>query len=719
MRFHWLLVAGSLVLALAATAGSVESAGKKKERKWKYPEAKRSAVMDDFHGTEVADPYRWLEDADSRETIAWVEAENRVTRKFIDAVPARESIEERMRELWDYPKYGVPQRHGDRYFFTKNDGLQNQSVLYMVESLGGKPRTILDPNKLSEDGTIALTNQAYNRDGTLLAYGLSSSGSDRQEIRIRKIDTGKEFDEVIRWVKFTGIAWKHDSSGFFYNRFPEPGTVPEEDENNFSQVYWHRLGTPQSKDKLIFEMPENKELGFVPFITEDGEYLLLYAYHGTDQRNGIYYRPVESDGEFVKLLEVGEAEFQPVGNAGKRFFFKTDLDAPRGRVVAIDLDHPGRADWKEVLGEQDDVISSAEIVNQQMIIQYMHQAHELLKLFDLEGKLLKEIPLPAIGSIIGLTGRQEDEEMFFGFQSFVYPTAIYRYDFRTGKTIPFRSTEINFDPSGYVTEQVFYRSKDGTRVPMFLTYKKGMKRDGDNHTLLYGYGGFNINLTPSFSVTRLVWLESGGILAVANLRGGSEFGEEWHQAGMLGNKQNVFDDFIAAAEYLIEKRYTRREKLAINGGSNGGLLVTACLLQRPELFGAVVAQVPVTDMLRYQKWTVGRYWVPEYGNAEKSPEDFAFLYAYSPLHNVKKGVDYPPILVTTADTDDRVVPAHAKKFVAALQAADGGKNPILIRVETKAGHGAGKPTTKILEEYSDIYAFLFATLDVKGENSPR
>jgi prolyl oligopeptidase len=678
--------------------------------KWSYPQARKADVVEDYHGTKVPDPYRWLEDPDSPETRAWVEAENRLTREYLDATPLRGEIEARLTALWDYPKYEPPQKKGGRYFFSKNDGLQNQAVLYMVQSLEGEPIEILDPNRLSEDGTAAVTNRAFSEDGKLLAYGLSHSGSDWQEIRIRRVDEGEDFDDVIQWAKFAGIAWKQDNSGFFYNRFPTPGTVPPEDQNNYSRVYWHALGSSQEKDVLVFEIPEQKELGFQPFITDDGTYLVLFVFHGTDERNGIYVRNVESSGEFVRLLEVGESKYQPVGSEGSIFYFLTDLDAPRGRIIAIDLENADRKQWVTILPEGPDVIGSASIVNHQLVIQFLHNAHEKLSVYSLKGEFLNEIELPAMGSIAGITGEPDHTEMFFAFTSFVYPTTIYRYDFEKRMLEPFRQSEIDFDPSAYETKQVFYPSKDGTEVSMFLTHRRDLEPNGDHPTLLYGYGGFNISMTPSFSVSRLVWLERGGVYAQANLRGGSEYGEEWHRAGMLERKQNVFDDFIAAGEWLIDAKYTRRERLGIMGGSNGGLLVTACMLQRPDLFGAVVAAVPVTDMLRYHRWTVGRYWVPEYGNAEENPEHFRFLYAYSPLHNVASGQTYPPTLVTTADTDDRVVPAHGKKFVAALQVADSGKNPILLRVETKAGHGGGKPTSKLIEEAADVYAFLFRNL---------
>ncbi len=699
-------------LLATVTVLALWSVGLKEEEnmKWKYPAARKADVVDDYHGTKVADPYRWMEDPDAPETVAWVEAENRLTRSFIDSIPARQAIERRLKKLWNYPKYGLPRREGDRYFFSKNDGLQNQDVLYWTERLDVGPKELLDPNRLSADGTVALNTASFSRDGRLMAYGLAKSGSDWEELQIREVESSKDYPDKLEWTKFPGVAWKPDGSGFWYNRFPTPGTVPPEDQNNYSRVYWHELGTPQSEDKLVFEMPEKKEWGFSPGITEDGRYLFLFAYHGTDDRNGFYYREAAAESGFVRLLEPGEARFSPVGNVGSTFYFNANLDAPRGRVIAIDLRNPIRSNWKEVIPQGSDVVSSVLLAGGHLLVQTMHNAHELLKIYDLAGNFLRTVELPALGALAGVSGRQQDTEFFFAFTSFVYPTATYRYDFKTEKSELFRASEIDFDASGYVTRQVFFPSKDGTKVSMFLTHRKTITYDGSNPVLLYGYGGFNIPVLPAFSISRLVWLENGGILAVVNLRGGSEYGEEWHQQGMLGNKQNVFDDFIAAAEYLIENGYTRPPKLAINGGSNGGLLVSACLLQRPSLFGAVLAQVPVTDMLRYHKFTVGRYWIPEYGNAEADPEHFKFLYAYSPLHNVKPGVAYPPTLITSADTDDRVVPAHAKKFAASLQAADAGENPILIRIETKAGHGAGKPTAKIIEEAADVHAFLFKVL---------
>jgi prolyl oligopeptidase len=672
------------------------------------------SVVDDYHGTRVADPYRWMEDAESQETVAWVDAQNRLLSKFMESAPARKKIEARLTRLWDYAKYSVPTKEGDRYYFSRNDGLQNQSVLYMLRNWQSEPKVVIDPNVLSRDGTIALSAQVFSKDGRLLAYGLSARGSDQEEIRIRNVDTGKDYLEVLLWCKFTGIAWKHDNSGFYYNRYPEPGSVSAQDQHNYNRLYWHALGTPQDDDVLIYERPDAKEYNFSPSITEDGKYLVLDVWHGTEPKNRLYYREVTDNGEFVRLLDEADAQYSPIGNDGSTFYIHTNLAAPHGRVIAIDVRHPERVNWKVIIPEREEIISFVSMVNNQFVVAYMQNAHQRLKIYDLRGTFVREIELPTIGSIAGLSGRPDEPEMFVGFTSFLYPTTIFRYDFNDNTLSPVFKSVVDVDPSGYETRQVFYNSKDGTRVSMFVVHKKGLILDGNNPTLMYGYGGFNFSVTPTFSVTRLIWMEHGGVYAAPNLRGGDEYGEAWHRAGILENKQNVFDDFIAAGEWLIKNGYTRQEKLAIIGGSNGGLLVTACMLQRPDLFGAVVGTVPVTDMLRYHKFTVGRYWVGEYGNAEENPEHFRFLYAYSPLHNVKKEVAYPPTLITTADTDDRVVPAHAKKFVATLQAADAGKNPILLRVETAAGHGGGKPTSKRISEQVDIYTFLFKVLGISA-----
>lgn len=668
---------------------------------------RKDNVVDNFHGTEVADPYRWLEDADAPEVLEWVGEQNKVTSEFLDAIPQKEAIKDRLTQLWDYPKFSAPVKYGNYYFFWKNDGLQNQSVLYRQESLDSEPELVVDPNKLSEDGTLALTSTTFTRDGSLMVYGRSQSGSDWEELKIKTIETKADFADTIRHTKFASVAWRSDKSGFFYNRFPDPSTVPPDETSFNGKVYWHSLNTDQSEDKLVYERPDYREMSFSPFATEDEKYLVMRVWVGTATQNRIYYRPMDSDGEFIRLLDEADARYDFIDNDGPVFFFNTDLDAPRGRIIAIDTNHPERENWKEILPEQSDVIDSVGVVNHKFVVSFLHNANHQVAIYSLDGQFERQIELPELGSVVQISGKRDDTEMFIGFTSFLRASTILRYNFTDGEVSVFRETELDFNPADYMTQQVFFASKDGTQVPMFLVHRKGINLNGQNPALLYAYGGFNISLTPAFSPARLAWLENGGVYALANIRGGGEFGESWHQGGMHGRKQNVFNDFIAAAEWLIENKYTNSSLLAIQGGSNGGLLVSACEVQRPDLYGAVICQVPVADMLRFHRFTVGRYWTSEYGNAENSPEEFKILYAYSPLHNVKPGVAYPPTLVLTADSDDRVVPLHAKKYFATLREAQQGDNPILLRIEMKAGHGHGKPTAKIIEEQSEIYAFLF------------
>lgn len=671
-------------------------------------------VVDIYHGQPVPDPYRWLEDLDSERTRAWIEAQNQLTFDYLQRIPARQRLLERLTQLWNYEKYSQPFKEGGRYFYFKNDGLQNQSVLYTQESLEAEARVLLDPNTLSEDGTVALSGIAISRDGRYLAYGLSRSGSDWQEWKVRDIETGEDLPDHLRWIKFSGASWTPDGQGFFYSRYDEPPPGREyESANYFQKLYYHRLGTPQSEDLLVYHRPDQKEWGFAGGVTEDGNYLIISVWRGTDPKNLLFYKDLrDPNSPVVELIREFEANYSFVGNDGSRFWLLTDLNAPRRRLVAIDLDNPGQV--QEVIPEAEETLQGVSLINNQFVAFYLKDAHTQIKTFALDGTYLGEIPLPGLGSASGFGGKRYDTETFYTFTSFTTPPTIYRYDFTTGRSTLFRQPQVDFDPQAYEVQQVFYPSKDGTRIPMFLVHRRGLARTGDHPTLLYGYGGFGISLTPSFSVGLVAWLEMGGVYAQPNLRGGGEYGEAWHQAGTKLNKQKVFDDFIAAAEWLVANGYTNPSKLAISGGSNGGLLVGACLTQRPDLFAAALPAVGVFDMLRFHKFTIGWAWISEYGSPE-DPEEFKALYAYSPLHNLKPGTVYPATLMTTADHDDRVVPAHSFKFAAALQAAQGGSQPILIRIDTKAGHGAGKPTTKLIEETADRWAFLVEVLGIQTD----
>lgn len=678
-----------------------------------YPKSRKADQVDDYHGTLVADPYRWLEDPDSEETKAWVEAQNQVTFGYLSEIPTRETLKQRITKLWNYEKYSTPFKKGDRYFYFKNDGLQNQSVLYTLTSLDAEPTLLLDPNTLSEDGTVALSGLAFSKDGKLLAYGLSRSGSDWQEWQVREVETGLDLSDQIKWVKFSGASWTDDNQGFFYSRFDEPNEATKlEDLNYYQKLYYHKLGTPQSEDSLIYERPDQKEWGFSGRVTEDGNYLIITVFLGTDPKNLVFYKNLQDpDSPVVELIKEFDASYSFIGNDQSVFWFSTDLDAPRSRVIAIDTNHPAQAQWQEVIPQADETLEGVGLLNNQFVADYLKDAHSSIKIFDLDGSFVREVELPGIGSVGGFNGLRYDTETFYSYTSFTTPATIYRYDMVSGESTIFRQPQVDFNPDDYETKQVFYPSKDGTQVPMFITHKKGLQLDSNNPTYLYGYGGFNISITPNFSISNLVWMEMGGVYAVANLRGGGEYGEDWHQSGTKLNKQNVFDDFIAAAEWLIGAQYTSPQKLAIAGGSNGGLLVGACMTQRPDLFGAALPAVGVLDMLRFNKFTIGWAWCSDYGSPD-NPEEFKALYAYSPLHNLKPGTAYPATLITTADHDDRVVPAHSFKFAAALQEAHEGEQPVLIRIETKAGHGAGKPTSKIIEEIADKWAFLLRTLEV-------
>lgn len=678
-----------------------------------YPASPRGNYVDVYHGVTVPDPYRWLENPDSPETQAWIDAQNQVTFDYLSRIPARDRLQESLTQRWNYEKYSLPFKRGDRYFYSKNDGLQNQSILYTLQSLDDTPQVLLDPNQLSEDGTVSLAGLAISEDGNLMAYGLSTSGSDWQEWRVRDISRREDLSDHLQWVKFSGASWIHDNQGFFYSRYDEPNDKTKlEAVNYFQKLYYHRLGTPQSEDCLIYERPDQKEWGFSGGVTEDGRYLVISVWLGTDPRNLLFYKDLtQPNTPVVELISEFEASYSVIDNDGTRFWFHTNYKASRSRVIEIDLAQPDRDHWQEIIPEAPETLESVSILNNWFVASYLKDARSQVKIFDLQGQLVREVTLPDIGSAGGFSGKREDTETFYSFTNFTTPPTIYRYNLISGESVLFRQPQVDFNPADYETHQVFYHSLDGTQIPMFIVHRKGIPLEGQNPTLLYAYGGFNISLTPSFSVSLLSWLDLGGIYAVPNLRGGGEYGEDWHQAGMKLKKQNVFDDFIAAAEWLIANHYTSSPKLAISGGSNGGLLVGACMTQRPDLFGAAMPAVGVMDMLRFHKFTIGWAWISEYGSPD-NPDEFKALYAYSPLHNLKPGTHYPATLITTADHDDRVVPAHSFKFAAALQAAHQGQAPVLIRIETKAGHGAGKPTTKQIEEAADKWAFLVKTLGI-------
>ncbi len=684
------------------------------ETRMKYPETKKVDHFDDHHGTKVADPYRWLEDdvRQSKEVAAWVEAQNKVTTAFLESIPQRDAIKKRLTDLWNYETFGVPVKAGGRYYYFKNNGLQNQSVMYAIDTLTSEPRVLIDPNSWSKDGTVALAATSFSDDGKYLAYSVAEAGSDWNIWRVMEAESGRLLTDELKWVKFSGVSWTKDNRGFFYSRYDEPKEgAAFQSLNKDQKVFYHRVGSPQSDDVLVYKRPDQPDWGFQTTVTEDGRYLIITTWKGTDDKYRVAYKDLlEPYGMPIDLIDNFDHEYTFIGNEGPVFFFQTELEATRKRVIAIDTRKPHLL--KELIPEAKETLVGVNILANQFVATYLKDAKTQVKLFSLEGRFIREVEFLGIGSAGGFGGKREETETFYSFSSFATPSNIFRYDMLTGKSELFRKTTVKFNPDDYEVSQVFYKSKDGTKVPMFLAHKKGLKKDGSNPTLLYGYGGFAISLTPSFSVSRLAWMEMGGVFAMPNLRGGGEYGEEWHQGGTKLNKQNVFDDFIAAGEWLIENKYTSSPKLAIQGGSNGGLLVGACMAQRPDLFGACLPAVGVMDMLRFHKFTAGRFWVDDYGSAD-DPEQFKAILAYSPCQNLKPGKKYPATMVTTADTDDRVVPGHSFKFAAALQAAQSGDAPTLIRIETRAGHGAGKPTSKIIEEASDQWAFLVKTLGMK------
>ena len=702
---HLPVLAALLGLLTPSLAADVPGSG--------YPRTPRHDTTDIYHGKKVADPYQWLEE-DPRNSMAvadWIRAQNEVTLSYLQQIPRRETIRERLTELWNYQRFSSPFKVAGRYYFFKNDGLQNQSVIYTVASLDGEPSMVLDPNSWSEDGTVALTGLSFSDDGRYMAYSRSTAGSDWQEWSLRDMSTGKDLPDHLNWTKFTGATWTLDGKGFFYSRFDAPEEGQKFQALNKSQkLYYHRVGSSQEDDVLVYHRPDQPEWGFASTVSEDGRYLVIAVWKGTDPGRRVLYRDLtEPYAMPVELIGSFDNEYSFLGNDGSVFYFKTDADAPNGRVIAIDIRSPAPESWVEVIPEAKEPLDSISITGNLFVATYLQDVINHVRMFRLNGTHVRDVEFPGIGTGGGFGGKRSYTETFYTYSSFNTPPSIYRYDLITGKSTLWRQAKVDFNPTDYIVKQVFYTSKDGTRVPMFISHRKDLPIDGNRPTLLYGYGGFGISLKPFFSLTRLAWMEMGGVYAQPNLRGGGEYGERWHDAGKLRNKQNVFDDFIAAAEWLIDNDYTNSKRLAIQGGSNGGLLVGACITQRPDLFAAALPAVGVMDMLRFHRWTAGRFWVDDYGSAD-DPEMFPTLLAYSPYHNVHPGTKYPATLVTTADTDDRVIPAHSFKFASALQYAQAGKAPVLIRIETAAGHGRGKPTQKRIEETADQWAFLAKNL---------
>jgi prolyl oligopeptidase len=676
-----------------------------------------SSVVEDYHGTEIADPFRWLEDDNSEETVDWVKRQNAVTFDYLDKIPFREELKTRLEEIWDYEKYSSPFKEGDKYYYFKNDGLQNQSVLYVTNDIKEDGEVFLDPNTFSDDGTVALSGLAFNKDGSYLAYMVSEGGSDWNTAYVMNTETGELMDDKLEWIKFSGLSWSKD--GFFYSRYPAPDGGDElSAKNEFHQLFYHKIGTDQSKDRKVYEDLDNPQRNVYATATEDEKYLLITMVESTSGNEMAFIDLTQSAWKPVKVKEGFDSDLSFIDNNGDKLLFQTNIDAPKNKIIAIDAKNPKQDNWEEIVPESEDALRGVSIMGGKMWVNYIHNASSLIKVYDLDGKYISDLELPGIGTVGGVSGKKKDDTGFFTFTSFTVPSTIYALNADDMSYEIFRQPNVDFKSEDFETKQVWYTSKDGTKVPMFLTMKKGLKQDGSNPTLLYGYGGFDIPVLPGFSLTRLPLLENGGIYVVANIRGGGEFGKEWHKAGTLERKQNVFDDFIAAAEHLIAEKYTSSDKLAIEGGSNGGLLVGACMTQRPDLFAVAYPRVGVLDMLRYHEFTIGWAWASDYGRSD-DPEAFKYLIEYSPLHNVDEAA-YPATMVMTADHDDRVVPAHSFKFAAELQRKHNGDNPVLIRIETSAGHGAGKPTSKQIEEAADALAFMFYNMkepylmEVKG-----
>ncbi len=690
------------------TSGKTVKIGEKIEVE--YPKTQLdTSVVDNFFGQRIEDPFRWLEDDNSEETKAWVESQNEVTYDYIDKIPYRDAIINRLQELWNYEKYSAPFKEGDKYYYFKNTGLQNQSVLYSQDELGGESTLVIDPNKLSEDGTSSLAGLGFSEDGKYLAYGVSEGGSDWRTIQIKNLESGELLSDKIEWVKFSGISWWKD--GFFYSRYPKPKDGDAlKGQNKFHSLYYHKVGTPQSKDELVYADRINPKMNVYGGVSEDGRFLGISTSQ-TTSNNRFYFKDLNTaDSKFIPVVENEDNDYSMVGSIGDDLLVRTNYKAPNYRLIRINSKKTDSDYWEEVIPESEDVLSSVSIAGGKLVCLYIKDAASQMKVYGMDGKFEYDLELPGKGTVGGFSGKKDESIGFYSFTSFTYPTTIYKYDFETKKSEIYSQPKVDFNPEDYETKQVFYESLDGTKVPMFITHKKGLELDGTNPTMLYGYGGFNISILPSFSVYRMVFLENNGVLAIPNIRGGGEYGRKWHDGGRLLNKQNVFDDFISAAEYLIDNKYTSKNKIAIEGRSNGGLLVGACMTQRPDLFKVALPGVGVLDMLRYHKFTIGRAWATDYGLSSDSTQ-FQYLLNYSPLHNVDPGVEYPATLVTTADHDDRVVPAHSFKFISELQRNHDGDNPVMIRIDSSAGHGAGKPTEMIIEEVGDKLSFTLFNLE--------
>lgn len=697
-----------MTLLLACGMITANTFGQKS--KLTYPITKKDNTVDTYFGVKVADPYRWLENDTTKETAAWVKAQNKVTSSYLEKIPFRNKLKERLTNLTNYEKIGAPFKKNGKYYFYKNDGLQNQSVLYVQNTLDSEPEVFLDPNKLSEDGTVALTGISFSKDGKYFAYTISRSGSDWREVFVMDIATRKLLSDHIQWAKFSGAAWQGD--GFYYSAYDAPVAGKEfSNVNENHKIYYHKIGEPQSKDVLVYQNPKYPKRFYTASVSEDQQALFIFE-SGEGRGNALYMKNLtNADAPIEQLASDFNYEYSPIEVIGNKILFTTNFGAPKSRVMVADINSPKLENWKVLVPESTSVLSGAEVIGSKLVLTYDKDASNHAFVYNTDGKLLHEVKLPSLGSV-GFSGDKDEKDAFFIFTSFTFPGAVYKYNVDTNESSLYRAPKVNFNPEDFVTEQVFYPSKDGTKIPMFLTYKKGLKKDGSNPVFLYAYGGFNISLNPSFSTFRIPFLENGGIYAQANLRGGGEYGEEWHIAGTKMHKQNVFDDFISAAEYLIAKKYTSKSKVAIVGGSNGGLLIGACVNQRPDLFKVAIPEVGVMDMLRYHKFTIGWNWASDYGTSEDSKEMFDYLHAYSPLHTFKKGITYPAIMVTTADHDDRVVPAHSFKYAATLQEASNKKNPALIRIDSKAGHGSGKPISKVIDEQADIYSFIMYNIGI-------